>query len=134
MKSAKSNNSTIKVLLDNGIFSHAEFAKSVSRPVSFKWGPNSHQYDEPGFIRKPADSNKSRQDELDALFTIGRLIREKRIEAFSYIELKFESWRGTGRATKFNALVDCDVKTCSSPIVRGKFRRTGNLIAYSHGC
>lgn len=118
---------SVKVLLDNGISSHAEFAVSATKTSELKWGPHVIENAEPGYIRKPANKDKSRQEELDALFTIGRLIKEKRITAFTYIELGFESWQRTGRPTKFNALNGCDIEGCPSPIERSKFRKTINF-------
>jgi len=77
----------VRILLDNGIFSHAEFAESAIRKTTVRWGCTDQLYEVCGAIRKVPDKNLGYQRQKEALFTVGRLIREGHIQAFAYWEI-----------------------------------------------
>ena len=121
----------MKVLLDNGILIHAEFVEVVIEDQDdILWGDIKIKRSVYGYKRKPPDPNTRYQNEINALFTIGRLIREHTITAYSSHELSCEAWRGRRKLNVFNALRDCEVHNCQSPLDRYKFRKTGNFSEY----
>jgi len=118
----------MRILLDSGVFSHSEFAAPAVQESSVCWGDRNIVAPIHGFVRKPPDKNLEYQRQKEALFTIGRLIREGRIEAHVYIEILFERMRGKGGFPVLNALKDCHIEHCSAALDRSKFRRTGNFL------
>ncbi len=114
----------MKVLLDNGILSHAEFLVGSAREDEVNWGGKLHAVDVVGYRRKPALKDENQQSEMEALFTVGRLIRENKIHAFSYIELVFEKIRGRGRIQECNALKNCKFGSVEAPLDRSKLFQT----------
>ena len=118
------NHVVVKVLLDNGIISHAEFIEPAIKKQELLWG--SHKILEPihGFRRKPPHENDEYQRQINAIFTIGRLIREGRISAYFSNEIQFESYRRRCTIKTFNALKDCNISKCPTPIERSKLRKT----------
>jgi hypothetical protein len=121
----------MKTLIDNGILSHAEFVELVIEDQDdVLWGDIKVKRSVHGYKRKLPNPNISYQNEIDALFTIGRLIREQIITAYSSSELSFEAWRGRRRVNAFNALQDCEIHSCPSPLERYKFRKTINFAEY----
>jgi len=121
----------MKIMLDTGIISHSEFSQMAVEERSGQWGGLEITERITGLIRKEADKNEGRQREIDALFTVGRMIREKRVGAFSYPELNFERIRGRGRELGFNALNGCEVKACLPAIERSIFRHGLNFLEYA---
>jgi len=117
-------NKPLKVLLDHGIITHAGFAKGAVQNQESDWGQTLEIH---GLIRKAPNKNKAYQNDIDALFTIGRLIREEKISAYDYIEISFEGWRDTEKIHEFNALQGCNIDRCKSAIERSKFRSSVNL-------
>jgi hypothetical protein len=117
----------MKVLLDNGIFAHSEFAVSSSRRVSVNWGGSDHSVEIHGVMRKPPYENPDYQRQIDSLFTVGRLIRSGQIEAYSYVEIDCERIRGTPKLGICNALSGCSIRRSEPAINRGKFRQTLNI-------
>lgn len=113
----------INILLDAGIFMHSEIAENATRLETVKWGPATQSVEIHGYVRKALSSNPKLQAEKDALFTIGRLIREGRIIAFRYGEIAFELCRAANPVI-VNALAECKILHCDPPIVRSKFRQT----------
>jgi hypothetical protein len=85
----------MKVLLDNGIFTHSEFAELTRRRLSVNFGGTDHSVEIHGVMRKPPDGKADYQRQIDSLFTVGRLIRSGQIEAYSYLEVDCERIRGT---------------------------------------
>lgn len=124
------NHTVVKVLLDNGIISHAEFIEPTTKTKEIQWGP--HKFSEPihGFKRKPPHKDEEEQRQINAIFTIGRLIREGRISAYTSIEIQFESFRRRCTIKEFNALKDCNISMCLTPIERSKCFRTMNFSEY----
>lgn len=118
------NRARVKVLLDNGIISHAEFAEPAKKTNEVLWG--SHKILNPilGFKRKPPHENDEYQRQINAIFTIGRLIREGRISAYTSNEIRFESFRRSCIIKAFYALKDCNISKCPTPIERSKCRKT----------
>ncbi len=118
----------MRIMIDSGIVFHPEFAKVATQEVSGSWGENSYLTNIPGLMRKePRKDVQQRQKE--ALFTIGRLIREERIEAYTYAELTFEQVRGKFEHSRFNALENCNIRRCCPAIERSKFFSTTNITA-----
>lgn len=80
-----------------------------------------------GFVRRPDTHDPN---ELDALYTIGRLIREDRLHAFSYRELQIESWRRRADEMAFNALAGCSIQHCNAAVERSRFTKTTKFQEY----
>ena len=119
----------VKVLLDNCILTGAELADRALKEKTIVWGDICETISEPGYKKKNY-KDASYQKEVDALVTIGRLIREGTIEAFTYSELDFESFRRSSPLKEFNALNNCPVSRCAAPIERSKFRKTIDFSGY----
>jgi hypothetical protein len=117
----------VRVLLDNGIFIHAEFAQGAVKRTRVRWGRTDQTIEVHGVARKPPVTDIDYQQQKEALFTIGRLIREGRIEAFDYWEIQCERWRGTPTIQECNALRGCDIRSCDPAIQRSKFRQSVDL-------
>ena len=120
----------IKVLLDNGILSHAEFAENAVQEKEILFGQQKQTLPIHGFIRKSPQNDSSYQSQTDALFTIGRLIREGKIIPFCSTELKVEAFRSISPNPVYYALKDCEISYCPPPIERSKFRITSNSQDY----
>jgi hypothetical protein len=116
-----------RILLDNGIFSHSDFVEGAIKSQKILWGDTRQTLDIHGFIRKAPHKDKNYQDQIDALFTIGRLIKEEKIIAYDYVEILFERFRAKGKIPDFNALRDCKLHKCNPALDRSKFRKTINL-------
>jgi len=116
----------MKLLLDAGIFIHAETGTLETREVELRWGPRSVVVPISRTVRKPPHKDTSRQAELDALLTIARLIREGRVQAFSYREVMVELFRGAN-AYVANAFQNCEIHRCAPALERSKFRGTGDI-------
>jgi len=112
----------MRVMLDNGIFGHSQFAESVLGPQGPRFGIHDQDNQVWGFVRKTLDPDREYQSQIDALFTVGRLIREKRIEAFTYCELMFESFNRVIGETAFDAFAGCARSDCPPALMRSRFR------------
>jgi predicted nucleic acid-binding protein len=75
-----------------------------------------------GMMRKSPASDSAYQAQKDALFTVGRLIRESKIQAFTYDEIEYERFRARARSRYGNALRACIIQKCPPAIDRTKFR------------
>jgi hypothetical protein len=111
----------MRVLLDAGIFMHSRFAEPAVSQSKVHLGAH---VDVVGVVRKAPDPNSSYQRQIDALFTVGRLIREGQIEAFKYWEVECEVWRGNPELSDCNALQGCNIKTCLPALPRSKLFQT----------
>lgn len=118
----------MKILLDTGIFSHSEFMEDVIKETSVAWGDTVQVIPVHGLARKKPDKDLTYQGQKEALFTVGRFIREGRIEAYDYVEIQFETMRGKSQFTSCNALRDCKIHRCHPALERSKFRQTTNII------
>ena len=118
-----------RVLLDNGIIGAAELAKPATEEKTLIWDDTQQVVQVPGYRKKIA-SDASDQKEIDAIVTIGRLIREGAISAYTYNELRFESFRRTTPVRAFYALDSCNIARCLAPIERSKFGQTVNFGEY----
>jgi hypothetical protein len=117
----------VRILLDTGILIDAEFAEPAVKSSTERWGgivplPAAH-----GLKRKVP---KKQQDHIDALFTVGRLIRENAVEAYDYLEVNCEFRRGAPGISAFNALRCCEIHRCCPAIDRSKFRKTTDIIDF----
>lgn len=122
----KPSSGVMKLLLDAGIFFHAEIAVPVTQSMTISWGRQNITLPIAGAVRKPLDADSSRQAEIDALFTVGRLIREGMVEAFRYHEVMVEICRGKN-ASWINALKKCKILDCEPALHRSKFRGTADF-------
>jgi hypothetical protein len=116
----------MRVMLDNSIFAHSQFAEPANGPQGPRFGVHNQHYLVCGFIRKKLDHNIEYQAQMDSLFTIGRLIREGRFEAFTYCELEYESMKRFIGESVFDALDHCRVTDCPPAIERSRFQQ-GNF-------
>jgi hypothetical protein len=119
-----------RILLDNGIFIHSEFAQRAARPTNLRWGDTKQVLNVHGFVRKPRHKNGAYQRQIDALFTVGRLIREGRVAAYEYKEIQFERARGGFGSHDCYALKGCTINYCPTALDRPKFRMTINFADY----
>jgi hypothetical protein len=117
----------MRILLDNGIYTHAEFAVETVSQNSVRWGESTQLITLCGLTRKAQSANPDFERQKEALFTIGRLMREKQIDAYEYWEITFEKLRDHPRIPEFNALRGCSVAYCDSAVHRSKFRKTRNF-------
>jgi hypothetical protein len=117
----------VRVLLDSGVFIHAEFAQGAVRRARVRWGGTDQAIEVHGVARKPPATDVDYQQQKEALFTVGRLIRAGRIEAFDYWEMQCERFRGTSTIQEFNALRNCEIRICAPAIQRSKFRQSIDL-------
>lgn len=117
----------MRVLLDTGILAHAEIAIGAVQPQTIEWGTTKHTVEVHGFARKASQRDPDYQKQIDALFTVGRLIREGRITAYDSWEIRIERNRGYSDLPVCNALWNCRIALCSSPLERSKFRMTRNI-------
>ena len=117
------NTTCVRVLLDNSIVSAAELAEYVTEERMEPWGDIQTKIGISGFRKKLAD-DAALQEEIDAIVTIGRLIREGAVAAFTSSELSLEAFRRSARVMEFNALKGCHISTCPAPIERSRYRQT----------
>ena len=113
----------MKLLLDTGIITGSELAEPAKREKLVWWGGFKIADKEIGYKKRQLD-DEEQQKQIDAIPTIGRLIRENAISAFTYNELQFESFRRSVPVQAFYALKGCHIAHCDSPIERSKFRKT----------
>jgi len=117
-------------MLDNSIEGHSQFAECRTVSTQIEWNGTIHSNQISGFVRRKMHCDSAYQAEIDALFTIGRLIRERRIYAFTYTELMFEGWRRVIGERAFDALADCPVEHCDTPLERSRFFQTSRFSDY----
>lgn len=113
----------IKVLLDNSVLSNAEYAERRSKEVDLGFLTASNDFID-GFRRKPKHLDLEQQKEIDAIFTIGRLIKQEIIIPYTSTELNWERSRRRPLIEQFNALSGCASINCPPPIERSKFNQT----------
>jgi hypothetical protein len=120
----------MRVLLDSGVYIHAEFGTGAGKQTTVHWGGQDQTFEVSGVIRKPPANNLGYQVQKEALFTVGRLIREGQIEAFDYWEIQCERWRGSPGIGVCNALAGCEnkIKSCLPALHRSKFRQSIDFI------
>lgn len=113
------------VMLDHGVMTHASCFDwaDQSLPNPFDGG----FYDDlfiKGVLRRPKQG-ELRQKNLDAIYTVGRLIREGEISAFTYVELLAESMKDYLGGKPLYAFKGCEIQKAHSPIERSKFFNFG---------
>lgn len=112
----------MRAMLDNSIPGHSQLCDWAMGPQGPLFGAQSH-CEVLGMVRKKMHDDAAFQAQVDSLFTIGRLIREKRIEAFTYGELRCESMQQFIGDPMLDALAECEIKTCPPAIERSRFQR-----------
>jgi hypothetical protein len=123
----RTTNKPMRILLDSGIFMHSEFAEDSVKPTTARWGNTETVSLVHGLTRKAPHQDSAYQAQMDALFTVGRLIREKQIEAYDYLEIHRERMRGGVEHKAFNALRACTIHRCLPAVEHTKFRTTVDL-------
>ena len=106
----------VKVLLDTSILSGAELAESASIEETVLWGNVPNTVKVVGY-RKRVFDDPSLQAEIDAIVTIGRLIREGSRSAFSrpcglYLTCRSEASYSEGQVSRRAGVWSCN-NTCS---------------------
>jgi hypothetical protein len=122
----------LRVLMDAGVVIHSEFAEYAVKEMSespVRWSDGS-AIRISGLKRKQPDEDEDYRKQKETLFTIGRLIREQNIEAYTYSEINVEHLRGRALVQEFNALQDCALHKCEPPIERSRFRRTSDFMDF----
>lgn len=114
------------MLLDNSVISGAELAECVTIEKEHLWGNKTITIPLVGY-RKKFSGDSSLQEEIDAIVTVGRLIREGVVAAYTYSELRIEAFRRSAKIKAFNSLAGCHISGCPAPIERSKLRQTVNL-------
>jgi len=116
----------MNLLFDTGLYIHAEFGRYTNEKHTQQWGNTTASFDILRIVRKPLHRDPVEQQERDNLFTIGRLLREKKINAYDYDELFFERCRSTSGKV-VNALKGFEATTCEPALRRTKFRNSINF-------
>jgi hypothetical protein len=119
----------LQVLLDAGVVIHSEFAERALKEGPLCWSDGS-VLKVSGLKRKQAHDNEDFRKRTEALFTVGRMIREGKIEAYTYNEIGFEIFRGRVGIQEFNALQGCMLHRCAPAIERSRFRRTSDFMDF----
>jgi hypothetical protein len=117
----------IRVLFDTGVFIHSEFAEFAVNEIPVRWVGMESVAKVHGLRRKQPHADKDYQSQIDALFTVGRMIREGRVEAYTYNEIRFERFNGRPELQEFNALQGCSFRRCDPPLDRSLFLKTSNF-------
>jgi hypothetical protein len=104
------------VLLDHSIVTHASRMHWVKKPLDSPTGQFLLGAERVVPFPKP-----EWEAEAEAIYTIGRLIREKTVRAVSSMELKWEAARDYLGQPPLDALGGCDIGLVPTPIERGRF-------------
>lgn len=109
-----------KVLLDHSIVTHASRMRWVNKPLD---DPHGQFFANPllGAERIAPFSDPAWEAEAEAIYTVGTLIRERKVEAVSSMELKWEAFRDYLGSPPLDALHGCDIGMVPNAIERGKF-------------
>jgi hypothetical protein len=111
----------MRVMLDNGIQGHSQLCDWAMGPNGPLFGAQSES-EVTGVVRREPHKDPDFQAQIDALFTVGRLFREKQIEAFTYSELICESMQQFIGEPMLDALAECVIDTCPPAIERSRFQ------------
>jgi hypothetical protein len=106
-----------KVLLDHSVVTNSTRMQWVRQPI--RTGMFAGEL--LGAERLPALVPHEKEEELLAIYTIGRLIREGALRAFTSMELTMERFRDYFGAKPYDALAGCDIEFASNPIERGNW-------------
>lgn len=122
----------LRVLMDAGVVIHSEFAEPAVKETSaspLRWSDGS-AIRISGLKRKQPDQDEEYGKQKEALFTVGRMIREQNIEGYTYSEINVEHLRGRPLVQEFNALHGCALHKCEPAIGRSRFRRTSDFMDF----
>ncbi len=123
-------NATARALLDSGVFCHSEFAEGAILQKEIFWGGSNQVTHISGIRRKAPHKNLELQKQVNALPTIGRLIRERLIVPCEYKEIWRERMRFRPLIPFGNALDGCIIGECEPAIDSGKFAQTVDITDY----
>lgn len=117
----------MRVLLDTGIVTRTEFCVAYVSQMPVHWAETDQQVQVHGVKRKNSHPDSDYQRNIDAILTIGHLIRTGCIRAYTYWELEAEVIRGEGSIRGFDAFEGCRLNHCRSALDRSLFGRTSKL-------
>jgi hypothetical protein len=120
----------MRVMLDNSVFGHSQICEWATGPQGTHFGIDNQHYEVAGIVRKKPHNDAAFQAQIDSLLTIGRLIREKQVEAYTYSELRCESMQRFIGDRMLDALAECQIKTCPPALERSRFL-WGNGLAFA---
>jgi hypothetical protein len=120
----------MRVMLDNSIPGHSQLCDWAMGPQGPLFGVQNQHCEVLGMVRKKPHDDAAFQSQIDSLFTVGRLIREKRIEAFTYSELRCEQMEQFSGDSMLDALAECNIQTCPPAIDRSRFLQ-GDYFAFA---
>lgn len=122
------NNNPILILLDNDVLRHTATMVSVKKEYTLRLGSIDRIYNVLGMQRNTEHMSKGirLKNQIEALPTIMKLARERNILIYSYIELEFETMRGSFdlRGGKGDLLKDVNIEDIPSAVDRSKFQQT----------
>lgn len=106
-----------KVLIDHGIITNSSRMHWVRKPLE-GFHPSARLL---GAERVSPFSDPAWEAEAEAILTVGKLIREQIVEAFSSMELKWEGMRDYIGSPPLNAFEQCNIEIVPNPVERGRF-------------
>lgn len=108
-----------KVLIDHSILTNSRRMHWVKKPLE-GFHPSGRLL---RAERVPPFSDPAWEAEAEAILMVGRLIRERKVEAFSSMELKWEAMRDYLGSTPLDAFEEYDIEILPNAIERGRFVR-----------
>ncbi len=121
----------MKILIDRSIEANSNYGEPAVQKKKACWGPTTQELPVHGYIRKEPDENSERQRQIDAIYTITKLIISGQLKAYTSREISFESHRAKGNFGTYNALKKCNIIRCDDPLDRSKFHGTVNGSEYA---
>jgi hypothetical protein len=125
------NHNPIRLLLDTAVLRHTATMVSVYKKHTMRLGSIERKYNILGMQRNTDHISKGiwLKNQVEALPTIMRLAREGIILLFSYIELDFETIRGSFefRGGKGDLLKDVKIDDIPSAVDRSKLQQTADF-------
>jgi predicted nucleic acid-binding protein len=122
------NYNPIRVLLDTAVLRHSATMVSVKKEHTLQLGSIERKYNILGMQRNTDHISRGiwLKNQVEALPTIMRLAREGNILIFSYIELDFETMRGSFdlRGGRGDLLKDVKIEDIPPAVDRSKFQQT----------
>jgi hypothetical protein len=126
------NHKPIRLLLDTNVLRHTATMVSVKKEHILRLGSIEQKYNVLGMQRNTEHISKGirHQNQVEALPTIMKLAREGNILIFSYIELAFETMRGSFdlRGGKGDILKDVKIEDIPSAVDRSKLQQTDDFV------
>lgn len=125
------NNYPLRVLLDTTVLRHTATMVSVLKEHTLRVGSTETTYNVLGMQRNTDHISRGGwlKNQVEALPTIMKIARQGNILIFSYIELDFETMRGSFdlRGGKGDILKDVKIEDIPSAVDRSKFQQTADF-------